>query len=152
EQGWFYVVPVGFNAIRAADLEALTEIAQLLGRTDDATRWQQRRDRIQQAFQAKMIQGGRPYDLEGLDEQPILQDSADQFVTLFGGLATQQQADLLVKQLEDGRFWTPFPISNCPVDTTAFSPDMCGRGSVWPYINWLIYHGLRRYGYQQTAD
>ncbi len=152
QAGWFHVEPMDFNAIRAADMEALAEIAQILDKPDDAVMWQRRVEAVRQAFQAKMIVDDLPYDLEGLDERPIVQDSAGQFMTLFGGLPTQQQADKLVNRLQEQRFWTQFPVTTTPTDAESFDPLTYWRGNVWPCVNWLIYRGLRRYGYDGVAD
>jgi glycogen debranching enzyme len=151
-QGWFHVEPMDYNAIRAADLEAMAEIALVLGKPAESEAWRQRAKRIRTAFQAKMIVDGRPYDLAGLDEQHIMQDSAGQFVTLFGGLPTPEQAKRLVKQLQESRFWTAFPVPTSPTDSASFAPDIYWRGNVWPCINWLIFRGLQRYGYHDLAD
>lgn len=152
ENGWYSVEPMDYNAIRAADMEALAEIAHILGKPDDAAMWRRRLEMIRSAFQAKMIIDERPYDLDGSDERPILQDSAGQFVTLFGGLPTPRQAEILVERLQQARFWTPFPITTTPTDAPTFAPDTYWRGNVWPCINWLVYKGLRRYGYDALAD
>ncbi len=150
-EGSFMIEPMDYNAIRAADLEGLAEIAAILGKPDEAASLQARVDAIRAAFQSKMIIDGRPYDLEGADERPVVMDSAGQFVTLFGGCPTPEQADRLVNQLREARFWTPFPISTSPTDAPTFAPDTYWRGNVWPCVNWLIFRGLRRYGYDDLA-
>lgn len=152
EAGWFSVEPMDYNAVRVADMEAMAKIAEALGKPEDAEMWERRIDRVRHAFQAKMIIQGRPYDLAGLDEQPILQDSAGQFTTLFGGMLTRAQADGLVRQLQEKRFWTPYPITTTPTDDVTFDAKIYWRGNVWPCVNWLIYRGLRRYGYDDLAD
>ncbi|MCI0713062.1 MAG: hypothetical protein L0154_23100 [Chloroflexi bacterium] len=88
EAGWFSIKTLDFNAIRAADMEAMGKIAVVLGKHHDVEMWQQRVERIRDGFQAKMMFEDRPYDLEDPEEQPIRQDSAGQFITLFGGLPT----------------------------------------------------------------
>ncbi len=151
EAGWFCVEPMDYNAIRAADMEALAEIARALDKPEDAAMWLRRVEAVRRAFQAKMIVDGRPYDLDGLAERPILQDSAGQLVTLIGGLATPEQAERLARQLQDARFWTPFPVPTTPTDAPSFDPNTYWRGNVWASVNWLIYRGLRRYGYDDLA-
>lgn len=151
QAGSFIVEPMDYNAIRAADLESLAEIAAILGKHENAAALKGGAAAIQQAFQAKMIVDGLPYDLEGADERPVIMDSAGQFVTLFGGCPTPEQAERLVNQLRQPRFWTPFPVSTSPTDAPTFAPDTYWRGNVWPCVNWLIFKGLRRYGYHDLA-
>jgi glycogen debranching enzyme len=152
DAGWFSVESMDYNAVRVADMEAMGKIAEALGKSDDVEMWQRHIDTVRRAFQAKMIIDERPYDLAGVDEHPILQDSAGQFTTLFGGMLTQAQADGLVSGLRDPRFWTPFPITTSPTDAPTFDPEIYWRGNVWPCINWLIFQGLRRYGYDDLAN
>lgn len=149
--GAFIIESMDFNAIRVADLESLAEIAAILGRSDEAAGLLGRASAIREAFQAKMVIDGRPYDLEGADERPVMMDSAGQFITLFGGCPTPEQAELLVSQLQEPRFWTPFPVPTSPTDAPTFAPDIYWRGNVWPSVNWLIFNGLRRYGYHDLA-
>jgi alpha,alpha-trehalase len=152
EHDCFHVESLEINAIRAADMEAMSKIARALGKPAESTRWLERAEVVREGFRSKMIVEGLPYDLEGLDEKPILQANAGQFVTLFGGLPTHDQAQRLVHQLQESSFWTSFPITNTPTDSSEFSPEDYWRGNVWPCLNWLIYHGLRRYEYNDLAD
>jgi glycogen debranching enzyme len=152
EHGCFHVESLEMNAIRAADLEAMAKIAHVLGMPAESSRWLRRADAVREGFRSKMIVDGLPYDLEGLDEKPILQANAGQFVALFGGLPTPEQAERLVWQLQESCFWTAFPITNTPTDSLEYSPEDYWRGNVWPCLNWLIYRGLRRYGYDDLAD
>lgn len=150
--GSYCVEPVDYNAIRAADLEALGEMAAALDRPQEAMEWGGRAARVREAFQRKMVRGGSPYDLDGADEQPIVQESAAQFIALFGGCLTEAQAERLVAQLRQPRHWPRFPVPTSPMDAPAFVPGQYWRGNVWLSVNWLIYMGLRRYGYAALAS
>src|SRR5687768_2773733 len=149
---WFHVESLEMNGIRAADLEAMANIALILGKTAESSNWLTRADAVREGFRSKMIVNGLPYDLSGPDETPILQSNAGQFVTLFGGLPTPEQAEQLVCQLQEAHFWTAFPVTNTPTDSTEYAPENYWRGNVWPCLNWLIYQGLRRYGYHDLAN
>ena len=152
EHGSFHVESLEINGIRAADLEAMAKMAHVLGKPEESTSWVGRAEAVRQGFRSRMIVDGLPYDLAGLDETPILQANAGQFVTLFGGLPTPEQAEQLVCQLQQSNFWTPFPIPNTPTDSPEYAPEHYWRGNVWPCLNWLTYQGLRRYGYHDMAD
>jgi len=152
EHGSFHIESLEINGIRAADMEAMANIASVLGRPEESTAWLERADRVRAGFRARMVVDGLPYDLAGLDEKPILQANAGQFVTLFGGLPTPDQAEQLVCQLREAYFWTSFPITNTPIDSPEYAPEDYWRGNVWPCLNWLIYQGLRRYGYHDLAN
>jgi len=152
EHGLFCVESLEINAIRAADMEAMAKIASSLGKPEESSAWLARTERVRNGFRSRMIVDGLPYDLSGQNETPILQSNAAQFVTLFGGLPTAEQAELLVCKLQEANFWTAFPIPNTPTDSPEYSPMDYWRGNVWPCLNWLICHGLRRYGYQDLAD
>jgi alpha,alpha-trehalase len=152
EHGCFHVESLEMNGIRAADMEAMAKIALTLGKLAESTTWLRRAEEVRAGFRSKMIVEGLPYDLAGLDEKPILQANAGQFVTLFGGLPTPEQAEQLVCQLQGANFWTAFPVTNTPTDSPEYAPENYWRGNVWPCLNWLIYQGLRRYGYQDLAD
>jgi glycogen debranching enzyme len=152
EHGGFHVESLEINGIRAADMEAMANIASALGKPEESAAWLARADGVRDGFRSKMVVDGLPYDLAGLDEKPILQTNAGQFVTLFGGLPTPEQAERLVCHLQGSNFWTSFPITNTPTDSPEYAPENYWRGNVWPCLNWLIYHGLRRYGYHDLAD
>jgi alpha,alpha-trehalase len=152
EHGCFHVESLEINAIRAADLEAMADIAMILDRPEEAAAWLRRVDLVRNGFRSRMIVDGLPYDLDGMEEKPILQANAGQFVTLFGGLPTYEQAQQLVHQLTDAAFWTAFPVANTPTDSPEYAPEHYWRGNVWPCLNWLIYQGLRRYRFDDIAD
>lgn len=42
-------------------------------------------------------------------------------------------------------------VPTTPITAAEFAPDIYWRGNVWLSVNWLIYMGLRRYGYESLA-
>ena len=148
--GHFHVEPIDVNAIRAADLEALASIAIELGKGAEAERWRAKAKSIQRAV-SEMLLSDNPHDLVGDDETPIMVDSASDFIALFGGCATEEQAGSLVERLSASGYWTAFPVPTTPTTSPHYAPDIYWRGNVWLQVNWLIYMGLRRYGYHTLA-
>ncbi len=150
EAGFYHVEVIDYNAIRSADLEALARIAQILGQ--DGTEWETKAKAVQTAVMEKMVQPDGIWDLSGLDEKPIRVDSCAKFILLFGGCVSEAIAQQLVADLESPRYWTPYPVPTTPTDSEKFAPDHYWRGNVWLAVNWLIYQGLRRYGYIAQAS
>ncbi|MCP4359518.1 MAG: hypothetical protein GY796_16025 [Chloroflexi bacterium] len=156
----FYVEPADFNAIRAADLDALAEIAREIGKEqEEIDAFRTRAEGIRQAIQEKMITVNgenrlHVHDLVGADEQKNSPDSASKFVLLFGQCVNQEQAELLRGELNgNGSFFnTPYRIATMPTDNRLFDGREYWRGNVWLPINWLIFTGLRRYRFFKEAE
>jgi len=75
------------------------------------------------------------------------------FVALFGGLATPERADIMVRKhlLNPNEFWTPMPVPTVSLDDRFYSLDMW-RGPVWHCYNHLVLDGLLRYGFRDEAE
>ena len=148
--GSFNVESQDFNAVRAADMEHLARIAEHLG--EDSQPWREEAQAIQAAASRKFVQADGCFDLSGPDEVPLLRRSAAPFVLLFGGCLSAAQASTLVAELQSEAFWTAYPVPTSPSDDPDFGPSHYWRGNVWPSVNWLIYMGLKRYGYHELAS
>jgi hypothetical protein len=157
DAGYFHVEICDFNAVRAADLEALSEMAAALNLPADATRWRERAMAVQRAVTTKLWRpapggGHQVVDLSGADEVPLADGGAQQYVLLFGGCATPEMARALAAQIETALARTPYVLSTTPPEHPAFDPDRYWRGNVWIQVNWLVWMGLRRYGYTDLAQ
>ncbi len=153
--GSFAVKAADFNAIRAADCEAMGRIAAAL-KQEDTLYWQQKAKKIQQAVQEKCLRhDGKhwiAHDLSGAEVKAVSPDSAAKFVLLYGGCASPGQAEALHADLRSPRYFTNFPVPTTPQDSPVFDGDTYWRGNVWLAVNWLIIRGLQRYDYDDTAQ
>ncbi len=149
--GSFAVEAVDYNAIRAADLESLAHMADTLGKADEAARYREKAAAVQNAVRDKLCRDGRGVDLFGADETPGPEESAGQFVMLFGGCLTPDEAQTLVARLTDIPYWTRFPVPTSPTTAPRYDGGHYWRGNVWLAVNWLIYSGLRRYNMTAVA-
>ncbi len=156
DAGHFHVAQCDFNALRAADVEALSEMAGALGLPADAARWRERAGAIQSAVASKLWRssphgGHQVVDLSGQDELPLCDGGAQQYTILFGGCATPEMARELAGQIERVLDSAPYALTTVPLAHPAFDPDRYWRGNVWLQVNWQIFHGLRRYGFDRLA-
>lgn len=156
DAGHYHVEQCDFNALRAADLEALGDMAAALDLPADAARWRARARTVQSAVAAKLWRpapggGHQVVDLSGENEIPLCGGGAEQYTLLFGGCATPEMAAELAGQVARAMARTPWPLSTVPPEHPAFDPDRYWRGNVWLQVNWQIFQGLRRYGFDPLA-
>jgi len=151
QQGSFAVKPLDTNAIRAADLGALAAIAGQLGQPVAAQQWQAQADAVRAAIRQKMYVDGRPVDLAGATDQPLNVPSAAPFVLLFGGVLAKADATHLVQALSSPGFAAPYPVPTTPLNAPRYDGSAYWRGNVWMSVNWLIYDGLKTYGFHEAA-
>lgn len=86
-------------------------------------------------------------------QQQIKIKTSAGFLPMFAGICNKGQAEKLGQQLTNNF------ISNnnwrlCPstaADEPAFDALRYWRGPVWVNVNWMIYHGLLKYGYEALA-
>lgn len=119
---------VNVDSIRAADLDAMARIAAELGKREDAGRWQSQAQVARNALQAAPA------------TDPMYTVTPSILSLLFGGGATEEDAAGLIEALATERESAVFPwLAH-------------GDGRVSMIDAWLIYGGLRRYGFNAVAS
>ena len=78
------------------------------------------------------------------------------FLPLWAGTATPERAEILIERLTDStRFWRKYGIPTLAADDPWYDPDVdyCCKwnGPVWLLWNYMVYSGLRNYGYDSVA-
>lgn len=93
-----------------------------------------------------------PFDLN--TNELIKKDVVGGLMALFAGIPSLQQANALVGQLKqkfiESEDW--FFCASYSPKSKDFDAKRYWRGPLWPNVNWLLYHGLKRYGYDDLAD
>ncbi len=78
------------------------------------------------------------------------------FLPLWAGVASPERAKTLVQKLTDPKkFWRRFGVPTLAADDPGYEPQIrrCCQwnGAVWLEWNYLVFSGLRRYGYDEVA-
>lgn len=143
----FHIEPVDYNAIYAANLVALAQIAAIVGQAEQEAYFEALAEKVKIAINEKMWDesAGFYWPLAGNDETPIKIPTAASFVTLFAQVPSQAQTARLIEQLRT-RFWTPYMVPTVAIDHPTFAPEQYWRGSSWLNVNWFIIRGLQAYG------
>lgn len=109
----------------------------------------------------KSTHAGWAAAMNASNEEFIRVKSASGFTALWAGVATPRQAERMVKEhlFNSREFWTPYPVATLARSERWYSRDWmpadlgCNwRAKVWMSTNYMIYHGLRAYGYQELAS
>lgn len=139
------------NALLIKSNASLIRIGQRFGYdVGELEEWQQQSTR---AYRDKLwnneMQTFTPYDLRA--KEYIAEWEIGAYTTLSAGIATEGQAKILngyLQNLHERGFHL------CPSfapDSPRFDSKRYWRGPVWPHMNWLIYYGLKDYGFKDTA-
>jgi putative isomerase len=114
--------------------------------------------RFEEAFKSRKAGWGA---INGINERLIRVKSVAAFTTLWAGVATPEQARRMVMEhlLNPREFWTPYPVGALAKSERWYSRDHlpcdmgCGwRAQTWIPTNYMIYRGLRSYGYREIAS
>jgi glycogen debranching enzyme len=157
EESPFLVQNTLFNALRCRAEEDLRELASELG--EPTAEIDARLERTRQAFRERLWHkdDGLYYDFDLRAQTPIRENTCACFMPLFAGVPDREAAQRLVEDhlLNDAEY-APGDSLRYYLTSTAYSsphwqPRRYWRGPVWVVINWLLIHGLRRYGYDDLA-
>jgi hypothetical protein len=142
------------TAYLAFEGENLAKMADELNLNKDHLKYLQKSVLIQNAARALLWDDETQffYSILKRDGSPILVQAASAFLSLISGIATPQQAEMLVTRhlLNSSEFWTTFPIPTTALSDPTYEP-VYWRGPIWVNMNYLIALGLERYGYHEIA-
>ena len=138
------------------EYEALAILADKLGNSEQAAKYRQKAADLQFRVQQKMWseQDGMFLNIDSRTGKFVPIKTWTNFVPLWAGIATPQQAQRMIKDhlLNPQEFWAPHGIRSLAADEPLYNPESgYWRGPVWVISNYLLMHGLMNYGYYQQA-
>lgn len=144
-----------FNSLLCKADEDLIEIAEIVG--EDSGEIREWHAQTKRAVEAKLWNEKRglycAFDLN--QKRQLAVDSISGFAPLFAETPSQERAQKLLDRLESPGFsghpGDSFLVPSYDMETAAFDPIRYWRGPVWVNMNWILYHGLRRYGFREKA-
>lgn len=151
----FLIQDVLFNAILAQANHDLAAIARLLGK--DPTDHHRAARHTTDTMNAKLWNEseGIYFDFDLVADRQIESHVASGFSPLFAMAPTAARAEEIMRMLNSRHFsrlhehsWT---VPSYDKEAPGYSPNRYWRGPIWININWLLFHGLRRYGYHDYA-
>jgi len=144
---------------------SLALMASALGKASEARRWNNRADTLSMLINDRMWEDstGFYYSVDKASHgwyfmtRDLRRQEIIGFLPLWAGVATTVQAEKLMVALTDtNRFWRRYGVPTLSAADPWYSPDVdyCCKwnGPVWLLWDYLVYRGLKDYGYNETAS
>jgi putative isomerase len=144
---------LGINCALALDAEMLSNMASVLGHHDDAREFEAAAARSRTLISEQLWDDERKIFANRQRKDGFVRSlSPTSFYPLLCGAATPEQASHLLEYLKDEKtFAGPYPLPNATRDDPAFADNVYWRGRIWPNVNYIVWLGLRRYGFLAEA-
>lgn len=162
EVGW----PANFDGVDVSSMlvmeaKALEQMALELGLNDEAAMWKADYERRTELINQYMWdeETGFYYNIDRKDndfnfnkENDLKRMEIIGFLPLWAGIASKEQAEKLVEHLTNpNKFWRPYGVPSLSADDSYYNDKGYWNGPVWVEWNYLIFHGLKQYGYDELA-
>lgn len=152
EESPFLIQDTMMNAILVKSNDALIKIAEALNLDSTQLKeWQKLSlSNFDDKFWDDKLQTYLGYDLR--NESSLRHKEIGGLVPLFAEIPNQEKASALdhyLKSISDRGYYL------CPSfdpDSPLFDSRRYWRGPIWPQMNWMIYQGLKTYGFKERAD
>lgn len=151
---------VDLNCYLVRECQAMAILAGMLEKEEDARHYHEKSVTLKALINKYLWdeESGFYYDRNEHDGTLNFVKGISGFTPLWSGVASQQQADRLVKEhlINKQEFWTPYPVSTYAQTVPDYSVGVeekeCNwKGNVWIPTNYMIFHGLQKYGYDRVA-
>ena len=148
----FIIQDVLFNALLIRSNDGLIQLAELIGEdSTEVKRWNEKSiSSLNQKLWDPTSQFYYDYDMKS--NELIKIKVSNGFMPLFAGACSDHQALLLKDSLlQEFRKKDYLLCTSTSADEETFSPLKYWRGPAWINVNWMLYHGLKRYGFSEEA-
>ena len=145
---------VGLNSLYTLDAWALYQIAEELGLEEDAKKFQEEysemKDRINEIL---WCEDESLYLNRFWNGKFSKKKSPTCFYPLIAGIPDENRAKIMIERhlLNAEEFWGEYVIPTISRDDPAFKDNNYWRGRIWGPTNFLVYEGLKRYGFDEEA-
>ncbi|MBN2408468.1 MAG: hypothetical protein JXE07_01925 [Candidatus Aminicenantes bacterium] len=141
------------NCLYALDAYCLAQIASLLNRPADYAAYLQEYEDMRELINEKLWDERQGFYFDRhWDGRFSTRKAASNFYPLLARIPDNRKASLLVKHLLNPKeFWGEYVLPTISRDDPLFPKQQYWRGTVWPPTNYLVYQGLKAYGFDAVA-
>lgn len=145
-----------FNAMLIKSNESLMKLYNLIGgNSDKVTQLKKWQEKSKKSFNYKLFDEELGayihYDLR--NEKPLRYLSSSSFSPLFAGIPSKERAVKMVSIMmaKFGRE-NQYLCASFDPESERFNPKKYWRGPVWVNLNWMLFYGLKDYGYHDISE
>ena len=157
--GAFEIEGVDLASYLVRELRAMSVIATHLGLKAESTAFIRRAGNVVKLINTVFWDEpqGMYFDRNEKTGKRVYVKSATNFMPLFAGAATPGRAKRMIHEhlLNPREFWLAYPVASYAMTEPDYyqgSHNECNwRGPTWAPTNYMIFHGLQRYGYRAEA-
>ncbi|MDE3201369.1 MAG: hypothetical protein KGN79_10665 [Acidobacteriota bacterium] len=151
----FEMADVGLMSLYIADCDALAQIADELGKTEDAKQIRARAEMYRKSLATLWdAKTGMFLNKDLHTDQFSHRLSPTNFYPLMAKAATPEQAHRMLEEhlKNPNEFWGEWVIPSIARNDPAFKDQDYWRGRIWGPMNFLVYLGLENYADKATRD
>ncbi|UCE06921.1 MAG: hypothetical protein JSW07_02460, partial [bacterium] len=142
------IADVGLMGLYIGDCEALREMAEILGRENEAQELQAQAEKYRTKLQNLWDEDFGLFLNKRLDTGELSRRiSPTNFYALIGKAATQEQANRMIEEhfYNPQEFWGEWIMPSIARNDTGYTGRDYWRGSIWAPMNFLVYRAMRNY-------
>jgi len=155
ESGTLTMNCVDLNSLYALDAWCLSQIASLLSKHDDSESYLTEYEKMKELINTHLWNQREGFYLDRFwDGRFSTRRAASNFYPLLARIPDEPRARLMVNKhlLNPKEFFGEYMIPTISRDDPAFKDQQYWRGTIWPPTNYLVYQGLKAYGFDAVAS
>jgi hypothetical protein len=150
------------NAMLVMEARSLAEMAKLLGLPAENEQWntdaRNRSELINETmwddetgFYYNVNKANQSFSFHSENDLKIKEIIG--FLPLWAGIPDTSRAKILIDKMQDpAEFWRPYGVPSLTAASEYYNPIGYWNGPVWVQWNYLLYRGLRDYGFDVSAN
>jgi putative isomerase len=153
---WDFGMPVespDINTYLAMQMECLAEMADIIGRKDEALEWRNRSEAQVKRMIEHLWDEEAGMFLALNNGNPIPVTTPFNLLPLWTGKLPQNIAKQLIAHITNpDEFWGRYPLPTVAYNDPAYAPAKMWRGPVWANVNYFFVEALERTGEHELAS
>jgi hypothetical protein len=141
------------NSLYALDSYCLAQLAEFLGYQNDNKKYLQEYEKIKRLINQLLWNENEGFYFDRRwDGRFSPRKAASNFFPLVARIPDDNQALKILRHLlNPAEFWGDYVLPTISRDDPAFNDQQYWRGTIWPPTNYLVYQGLKAYGFDLVA-